>query len=168
MVAQDEAVKAAWAEVENQYQSRLNKVDNLVATVKGYAEHEKSTLTAVIDARSKATQMTINAEDLSPEKIEQFQAAQGQLSQALGRLMMIQEQYPNLKADQQFLKLQDELIGIENRIATAVGRYNKDVQAYNTYVRQVPNNFFANMFGFEVRGTFKAEEGANKAPKVSF
>lgn len=168
LVDQDESVKATWAEVENQYQRRFSLIDNLVATVKGYAAHEQSTLTAVIEARAKATQISVNADDLTPEKIEQFQAAQGQLSQALGRLMMVQEQYPNLKADQQFLKLQDELTGTENRIATARGRYNTAVQGYNSYLRKIPNNIIGSMFGFQVKGTFKAEEGASTAPKVQF
>jgi LemA protein len=168
MVAQDETVKAAWAEVENQYQRRFSLIDNLVSTVKGYAAHESNTLTAVIEARAKATQLTLNADDLTPEKIEQIQAAQGQLSQALGRLMMVQEQYPNLKADAQFLNLQQELTGTENRIATARGRYNTAVQKYNTYIRQIPNNIFAGILGFQVKGTFKAEEGASQTPKVQF
>ncbi|OJU76635.1 MAG: LemA family protein [Bacteroidetes bacterium 47-18] len=168
LVDQDENVKATWAEVENQYQRRFSLIDNLVATVKGYAAHEQSTLTAVIEARAKATQITVNADDLTPEKIEQFQAAQGQLSQALGRLMMVQEQYPDLKADQQFLKLQDELTGTENRIATARGRYNVAVQGYNSYLRKFPTNLLGGMLGFQVKGTFKAEEGASTAPKVQF
>lgn len=168
LVTHDEGVKAAWAEVENQYQRRFSLIDNLVATVKGYAEHEQSTLTAVIEARSKASQVSINSDNLTPEKIAEFQASQGQLTQAMQRLMVVNEQYPNLKADAQFLKLQDELTGTENRIATARGRYNEQVQAYNTYMRGFPTNIFAGILGFQVKGTFAAEAGASTAPKVQF
>lgn len=168
LVTHDEGVKAAWAEVENQYQRRFSLIDNLVATVKGYAEHEQSTLTAVIEARSKASQVSINSDNLTPEKIAEFQASQGQLTQAMQRLMVVNEQYPNLKADAQFLKLQDELTGTENRIATARGRYNEQVQAYNTYMRVFPTNIFAAMLGLQVKGTFAAEAGASTAPKVQF
>lgn len=168
LVTNEEQVKASWAEVENQYQRRNDLIGNLVETVKGFANHEKSTLTAVIEARAKATQMQVDASNLTPEKLEEFQAAQGQLSQALGRLMVVQEQYPNIKADAQFLKLQDELTGTENRVATARQRFNTSVQEYNTHLRQIPNNIFAGMFGFQEKGTFKAEAGAEKAPKVQF
>lgn len=168
LVTNEEQVKASWGEVENQYQRRNDLIGNLVETVKGFANHEKSTLTEVIEARAKATQMQVDASNLTPEKLEEFQAAQGQLSQALGRLMVVQEQYPNIKADAQFLKLQDELTGTENRVATARQRYNTSVQEYNTHLRQIPNNIFAGMFGFQEKGTFKAEAGAEKAPKVQF
>ena len=168
LVTLDEGVKKAWSDVETQYQRRNDLIGNLVETVKGYAKHEQSTLTAVIEARSKASQMQVDASNLNAEQIEKFQAAQGQLTTAMQRLMVVQEQYPQLKADTQFLKLQDELTGTENRIATARGRFNETVQEYNVYARQFPNNIMAGMLGFEVKGTFKAEAGAEKAPEVKF
>jgi len=168
LVTQEEATKSAWGEVENQYQRRNDLIGNLVNTVKGYAAHEQNTLTAVIEARSKATQLTVSADDLTPEKLEQIQAAQGQLSQALGKMMMLQEQYPNLKADASFLKLQDELAGTENRLAVARQRFNNSVQEYNTFLRKMPNSLYAGFLGFKEKAMFKAEEGAKTAPKVEF
>ena len=168
LVNKDEAVKSAWANVQTQYQRRADLIDNLVATVKGAANFEKETLTAVIEARASASKMTLNANDLTPEKIQQFQASQGQLSQALGKLIMVSEQYPELKANQNFLALQDEITGIERRIAFARTSFNDAVQAYNITVRTFPNNLLAGMFGFQSKGMFEAEAGAQKVPKVQF
>lgn len=168
LVTYEEATKGTWGEVENQYQRRNDLIGNLVNTVKGYAQHEQATLTGVIEARAKASQITVNADDLTPEKLQQIQQAQGQLSQALGKLMMLQEQYPNLKADASFLKLQDELAGTENRLAVARQRFNESVQVYNTYLRKMPNKLYAGFLGFNEKGMFAAEEGANKAPEVKF
>jgi LemA protein len=168
LVNKDEAVKSAWANVQTQYQRRADLIDNLVATVKGAANFEKETLTAVIEARASASKMTLNANDLTPEKLQQFQASQGQLSQALGRLMVVSEQYPELKANQNFLALQDEISGTENRIAFSRTSFNDAVQAYNITVRTFPNNLLAGMFGFQSKGMFEAEAGAQKAPKVQF
>jgi len=168
LVNKDEAVKSAWANVQTQYQRRAHLIDNLVATVKGAANFEKETLTAVIEARASASKMTLNANDLTPEKLQQFQASQGQLSQALGRLMVVSEQYPELKANQNFLALQDEISGTENRIAFSRTSFNDAVQAYNITVRTFPNNLLAGMFGFQSKGMFEAEAGAQKAPKVQF
>ena len=168
LVNKDEAVKSAWANVQTQYQRRADLIDNLVATVKGAANFEKETLTAVIEARASASKITMNANDLTPEKLQQFQASQGQLSQALGRLMVVSEQYPELKANQNFLALQDEISGTENRIAFSRTSFNDAVQAYNITVRTFPNNLLAGMFGFQSKGMFEAEAGAQKAPKVQF
>jgi LemA protein len=168
LVNKDEAVKSAWANVQTQYQRRADLIDNLVATVKGAANFEKETLTAVIEARASASKITLNANDLTPEKLQQFQASQGQLSQALGRLMVVSEQYPELKANQNFLALQDEISGTENRIAFSRTSFNDAVQAYNITVRTFPNNLLAGMFGFQSKGMFEAEAGAQKAPKVQF
>lgn len=168
LVNKDEAVKSAWANVQTQYQRRADLIDNLVATVKGAANFEKETLTAVIEARASASKMTLNANDLTPEKLQQFQASQGQLSQALGRLMVVSEQYPELKANQNFLALQDEISGTENRISFSRTSFNDAVQAYNITVRTFPNNLLAGMFGFQSKGMFEAEAGAQKAPKVQF
>ena len=168
LVKKDEAVKSAWANVQTQYQRRADLIDNLVATVKGAANFEKETLTAVIEARASASKITMNANDLTPEKLQQFQASQGQLSQALGRLMVVSEQYPELKANQNFLALQDEIAGTENRIAFSRTSFNDAVQAYNITVRTFPNNLLAGMFGFQTKGMFEAEAGAQKAPKVKF
>jgi len=168
LVNKDEAVKSAWANVQTQYQRRADLIDNLVATVKGAANFEKETLTAVIEARASASKMTLNANDLTPEKLQQFQASQGQLSQALGRLMVVSEQYPELKANQNFLALQDEISGTENRIAFSRTSFNDAVQAYNITVRTFPNNLLAGMFGFQSKSMFEAEAGAQKAPKVQF
>ncbi len=168
LVTLDEDVKAKWGEVENQYQRRSDLIPNLVETVKGYAKHEQATFTAVIEARAKATQMNVNAGDLSPEQIEQFQANQGQLTQALGRLMVVAENYPELKANQNFLALQDELTGTNNRITVARKGFNESVQQYNVKVRTFPNNLLAGMLGFTQKGMFKAEAGAERNPEVKF
>lgn len=168
LVKMDEGVKASWANVENQYQRRSDLIGNLVETVKGAANYEKSTLTDVINARARATSIQVNADDLSPEKLKEFQSAQGELSQALGRLMVVNEAYPELKANQNFLKLQDEIAGTENRIAESRRQFNESVQIYNTETRIFPNNIFAGMMNFKVRGTFTADPGAQKKPEVKF
>jgi len=168
LVPLDENVKKSWAEVQNQYQRRADLIPNLVNTVKGAANFEQKTLTDVIEARAKATQMNVNASDLTPEKIKEFQAAQGQLSQALGRLMMITENYPTLKANENFLKLQDDLSGTENRITVARKDYNSSVETYNTAVRKFPVNMIAGMFNLNMRPTFEADAAAQKAPTVNF
>lgn len=161
-------VKAKWADVQNQYQRRSDLIGNLVATVKGAAAHEQNTLTAVIEARAKATQMTVNADNLTPEKLQQFQAAQGQLTQALGKLMVVSEAYPDLKANQNFLALQDQIEGTENRIATSRKYFNDAVLTYNTKVTNFPTSLVAGSMGFKERPTFEAEPEAQKAPKVQF
>lgn len=168
LVTLDEDVKAKMAQVQTQYQRRSDLIGNLVETVKGAANFEKSTLTEVIQARANATAIKLDPNDLSPEKLKEFQAAQGQLSQALGRLMVVNEAYPELKANANFMKLQDEIAGTENRIAVARKDFNESVQAYNVKTRQFPNNLFAGMMGFKVRGSFEADEEAQKAPKVKF
>ncbi len=168
MVSLDEGVKAKWNQVETQYQRRSDLIPNLVNTVKGAAKFEQSTLTAVTEARAKATQVTVDPDKLTPENIEKFQAAQGQVSQALGRLMMITENYPQLKATEQFRDVSAELAGTENRIAVARKDFNEAVQTYNTKVRSFPTNLTAGIFGFKQKTGFKAEAGAEKAPKVEF
>ena len=168
LVASDEGVQAAWSQVENVYQRRADLIPNLVATVKGYAEHEGSTLQAVIEARSKATQITVDPANLTEEQIARFQAAQGELSQALGRLLAVSEAYPDLKANENFRDLQTQLEGTENRITVERQKFNETAQAYNTAVRTFPANIIAGLFHFEKKGYFKAAEGADVAPKVEF
>ena len=168
MVVSDENVQAAWSQVENVYQRRADLIPNLVATVKGYAEHESSTLENVVAARAKATQVTVDPTNLTEEAIAKFNEAQGELSTALGRLLLIQENYPDLKANQQFIELQAQLEGTENRIAVERQRFNEAARAYNTMIRQFPKNIFAGMFGFEKKPYFEAEESAKTAPKVEF
>lgn len=168
MVTTDENVKSKWGEVQNQYQRRSDLIPNLVSTVKGAAQFEQKTLTDVINARANATSIKIDPKDLTPEKLQQFQQAQGQLSQALGRLMVVSERYPELKANQNFLALQDQLEGTENRITVARKNFNDAVQEYNITVRTFPNNIFAGMLGFQQKGMFQAEAGAEKAPQVQF
>ena len=168
LVSTQESLNKSWANVENQYQRRADLIPNLVETVKGYAKHESSTFEAVVNARSKATQMTIDPTNLTPEKLQEFQAAQGELSAALGRLMMIREAYPDLKANQNFIELQAQLEGTENRITVAREQFNQEVQKYNTLVRQFPKNIIAGLFGFERKPTFEAEKGAEQAPEVKF
>lgn len=168
LVSLDENVKAKWSQVQNQYQRRSDLIGNLVETVKGAANFEKTTLTEVINARAKASSVQVNPENLTPEKLKEFQAAQGELSQALGRLLVVNEAYPELKSNQNFLKLQDELAGTENRISVERKNYNDAVQEYNTKTRQFPNNIFAGMMGFQVKGTFEADAAAQKAPSVKF
>lgn len=168
MVTADEGVQAAWAQVENVYQRRADLIPNLVATVKGYAQHESQTLEDVVAARAKATQVTIDPSNLSEEAIAGFNEAQGELSSALGRLLMIQESYPDLKANQNFSELQAQLEGTENRIATERMKFNETARAYNTLIRKFPDNIIASMFGFEKKGYFEAQAGAETAPKVEF
>ena len=168
LVSTQESLNKSWANVENQYQRRADLIPNLVETVKGYAKHESSTFEAVVNARAKATQMTIDPTNLTPEKLQEFQAAQGELSSALGRLLLLREAYPELKANQNFIELQAQLEGTENRITVAREQYNQEVQNYNTMVRKFPKNIIAGLFGFERKPTFEAEKGAEKAPEVKF
>ena len=168
LVAADEQVSAAWSQVENVYQRRADLIPNLVATVKGYAAHESETLENVIAARSRATQVTVDPSELDTEDIAKFQAAQGELSSALGRLLMITENYPDLKASENFRELQAQLEGTENRIATERMKFNETAKRYNTMMRSFPKNIIASMFGFEKKGYFTAAEGADVAPKVEF
>ncbi|MFT4178182.1 MAG: LemA family protein [Thermomonas sp.] len=166
--SKDEAVKAGWSEVLNQYKRRSDLIPNLVATVKGYAAHEQQVLTAVTEARAKVSQINVNADDA--ESLAKYQAAQGELSQALSRLMMVTEAYPNLKADQQFIGLQTQLEGTENRVTVARGRYIQLVQDYNTYIRQFPVNLTAKLFGHKPKPNFTVENEAQiqDAPTVDF
>ncbi len=157
-----------WADVQSQYQRRADLIPNLVEVVKGVADFEKSTLTAVIQARANATAIKIDPKDLTPEKLQQFQASQGQLSQALGRLMVVSEQYPQLKANENFKDLQSQLEGTENRINVARQGFNEVVTTYNVKVTSFPNNILAGMFGFKEKTMFQAEAGAQSAPKVKF
>ncbi|GAB4253983.1 MULTISPECIES: LemA family protein [Deferrisoma] len=168
LVAAEEAVAKAWADVESTYQRRADLIPNLVETVKGYATHEKEVLTQVTEARSRVGQIRVDARGLAPEAIERFQKAQQGLSGALSRLLAVAERYPDLKANQNFLDLQTQLEGTENRIAVARRRYNEAARAYNTRIRSFPANLFARAFGFEPKPYFQAEEGAEAAPKVKF
>ena len=168
LVKMDEGVGTAWSNVENQYQRRADLIPNLVNTVKGYASHEKETLDAVVTARTRATQMTVSADDLTPEKLQAYQKAQGEVGAALGRLLAITENYPDLKANQNFLELQVQLEGTENRISVERRNFNEAAKSYNTAIRTFPRNLLAGMFGFEKRPYFEAEEGASKAPEVKF
>jgi LemA protein len=168
MVQKDEAVQSAWAQVQNVYQRRMDLIPNLVETVKGYADFEKSTLTAVIEARANATKTTISPERLSPEDLKKFQQSQDGLSSALGRLMVIAEQYPNLKANTNFLELQSQLEGTENRITVERQKFNEVVKDYNQYIRKFPQNILAGMYNFEKKGYFESKAGAEDAPTVKF
>ena len=168
MVQRQESVEAQWAQVENVYQRRADLIPNLVATVKGYAAHEEGTLTAVIEARAKATSITVDPSELDPEDIAKFQAAQDQLSGALSRLLVSVEQYPDLKANENFLALQSQLEGTENRITVERQKFNDRAREYNQYIRMFPRNIIANMFDFEKVGYFKAAAGSEVAPKVEF
>ncbi len=168
LVQQDESVKNAWNKVQSDYQRRADLIPNLVNTVKGEANFEQTTLQNVITARASATQMKVDAKDLTPEKLQQFQAAQGQLSQALGRLLVVSENYPNLRANDAFRGLQAQLEGTENRIKVSRNDFNDAVQTYNVKVRSFPMNMFAGMFGFKEKEGFKAEAGSEKAPEVKF
>lgn len=168
LVTAEEKVSAQWANVESQYQRRADLIPNLVATVKGYAEHEQETLEGVVSARARATQTTVNADQLTPEALQQYQAAQGELTQALGRLLVTVEKYPDLKANQNFLELQAQLEGTENRISVERQRFNTEAKAYNTAIRRFPKNLLASMFGFEQKPYFEALPEAAQAPKVEF
>ena len=168
MVVLEEGVKTAWSQVENQYQRRLDLIPNLVATVQGYASHERETLEGVIEARSKATSVNINPANMSQIGLDQFLAAQNQVNSALSRLMVVVERYPDLKANQNFLELQAQLEGTENRIAVERMRFNETAQKYNTYIRLFPTNIVASMFNFEQKPYFAAQDGADYAPTVDF
>ena len=168
MVSQDEAVGTAWSNVENQYQRRADLIPNLVNTVKGYAAHEKETFDAVVSARAKATQTTVSIDDLTPEKMAAYQRAQGEIGSALSRLLAVTENYPELKANENFQTLQAQLEGTENRISVERRKFNEVPKAYNTSIRRFPRNILAGMFGFEKRPYFEAQEGAEKAPEVKF
>ena len=168
MVKMDEQVQNSWANVETQYQRRADLIPNLVSTVKGYAKHEQQTLEDVVKARSEATQVKVDAEDLTPEKLAAFQKAQSGVSSALGRLLAVAENYPDLKANQNFLELQSQLEGTENRITVARKDFNDTAKSYNQAIRQFPKNILAGMFGFEKKSYFEAEAGSEKAPKVEF
>lgn len=168
LVSMDENVSNAWSNVETQYQRRADLIPNLVSTVKGYAGHEKETLEGVIEARSKATSIKVDADDLTPEKLAAFQKAQGDVTAALGKLLAITENYPDLKANQNFLELQAQLEGTENRITAARSTFNNTAKEFNTAIRRFPKNILAGLFGFEKRAYFEAATGAAEAPKVEF
>ncbi|MES2417008.1 MAG: LemA family protein [Bacteroidota bacterium] len=168
LVKMDEDVKTKWNNVETQYQRRADLIPNLVSTVKGAAKFEQGTLTAVIEARSKASQIKIDPDKLTAENMEKYQAAQGQIGQALSRLMVLTENYPELKATQQFSDLSAQLEGTENRITVARKDFNESVQTFNTKVRSFPTNLTAGLFGFSAKAGFKADAGAQNAPKVEF
>ena len=168
LVEKDEAVATAWSNVETQYQRRADLIPNLVNTVKGYAAHESETLESVIAARSAATSINLTADELTPEKIAEYQAAQQQVRSALGRLIAIAENYPDLKANQNFLELQAQLEGTENRIAVARKEFNEIARTYNVAVRRFPANLVASIFGFEKKAYFEADEAAAQAPVVQF
>ncbi len=168
LVTLEEKVSAQWAQVENVYQRRADLIPNLVATVKGYAEHEKETFTRVTEARAKASSITIDPKNLTPETLQQFEQAQGELSSALSRLLVTVEQYPELKANQNFLELQAQLEGTENRITVERQKFNDTAREYNTSVRSFPRNIFAGLFGFERKPYFESKPGADEAPKVEF
>lgn len=168
MVRMDEAVSGQWAQVENVYQRRADLIPNLVATVKGYASHERETLEAVINARSKASQLTVDPSKLDPAALQNFEQAQGELTSALGRLMVVIERYPDLKANQNFITLQTQLEGTENRITIERQKFNESAKAFNTYIRTFPQNIYANMFSFERKMYFEAVSGAETAPIIDF
>jgi LemA protein len=168
LVSSEENVNNQWANVETQYQRRADLIPNLVNTVKGYAAHEKTTLEAVISARSQATQIKVDAENLTPEKLAQYQKAQGDVTSALGKLLAVSERYPDLKANQNFLELQSQLEGTENRITVARKDFNDAAKDYNVSIRRFPRSIFAGMFGFQKKSYFEAAAGSEVAPKVQF
>lgn len=168
MVELDEQVSSQWSQVENVYQRRADLIPNLVNTVKGYAAHEKETLEGVIEARSKATSVNVNADKLTPETLQQFNQAQEGLSSALSRLMVVVERYPDLKVNQNFLDLQAQLEGTENRITVERMKFNQTTQSYNAYIRKFPRVIYAGWFGFDKKSYFEAQQGAEKAPEVQF
>ena len=166
MVTYQESVSAQWSQVENVYQRRADLIPNLVKVVNMYAMYEKKTLTDVIEARSKATAVNINPEKLDEKSLQAFQKAQDNLSSSIGRLLVVVEKYPELKANQSFLDLQAQLEGSENRIAVERMKFNETAQIYNTYIRKFPKNLYAKLFDFEKKAYFSADKGANKAPKI--
>lgn len=168
LVEKQQSVDQQWAEVENQYQRRSDLIPNLVATVKGYAQHEEQTFERVTEARAKATSVNISAENLNEETLAKFQAAQNELQSALKSLLAVSEAYPDLKANENFRDLQVQLEGTENRIATARGRFTEAVKDYNTSIKKFPTVIYAGWFGFDAKPQFKAVEGAETAPKVEF
>jgi len=168
LVSMEEKVGNSWADVETQYQRRADLIPNLVNTVKGYAKHEQTTLESVVKARSEATQVKVDPENLTAEKMAEYQKAQDGVSSALGRLLMVAENYPDLKANENFLNLQAQLEGTENRISVARRDFNKVAKEYNTSIRRFPRNILAGLFGFEKKSYFEASEGAEKAPEVKF
>lgn len=168
LVEKEQKVNQSWAQVENQYQRRADLIPNLVNTVKGYSTHEQETLTKVTEARAKATSITLDADDLTEENLAKYQEAQNELSGALKSLLAVTEAYPDLKANENFMNLQTQLEGTENRIATELMRYTEAVQDYNTSIKKFPTNIYAGWFGFEEKPQFKAEAGAQKAPEVKF
>lgn len=168
MVMMDEGVTAQWSQVENVYQRRADLIPNLVNTVKGYAAHERETFEAVINARAKATQVTVDPSKLDAAALQNFQEAQSGLSSALGRLMVVMERYPDLKANENFRDLQAQLEGTENRIAVERRKFNETAREFNTYIRKFPQTLFSNLFGFEKKAYFEAEKGAERAPEVQF
>lgn len=168
LVVAQESVSTEWSNVESQYQRRADLIPNLVSTVKGYAAHESQTLESVVAARAKATQMTVDPTKLSAEALADYQRVQGEVGSALGRLMMITENYPDLKANQNFLALQEQLEGTENRIQVARMKFNAVAKEYNTAIRKFPTNILAGIFGFDQKPYFKADESAAQAPKVDF
>ncbi len=168
MVNKQEAVTAQWGQVQNSYQRRADLIPNLVSTVKGYAAHEQETFTEVTEARARATQLNVNPEELTEERLQQYQQAQNQLSASLGKLLMIRENYPELKANQNFLALQDELAGTENRIAVERNRFNEVARDYNQYIRRFPHVIYAGWFGFKTKGYFEADAASQTAPAVNF
>lgn len=168
MVLKQEGVRTAWSQVENQYQRRADLIPNLVATVKGYAEHEKATLEGVVEARAKATQVTVNADELTPEALEAYMATQNNLTQALGKLIALREAYPDLKANENFIALQTQLEGTENRITTERMRFNDTAKEYNTYIKMFPRSIIAKMLGFDAQAYFESAPEAETAPVVEF
>lgn len=168
MVTLEESVTSSWSQVENVYQRRADLIPNLVNTVKGYADFEQETLTQVIEARAKATGVNVNADQLDESSIQQFQQAQQGLSSALSRLMVVVERYPDLKANQNFMDLQSQLEGTENRIAVERRNFNDAAREYNTQIRRFPNNLYAGIFGFDKKAYFEADQGAERAPQVEF
>ena len=168
MVTAEEGVDTAWSQVENVYQRRADLIPNLVATVKGYAQHESETLEGVVNARAKATQITVDPENLTPEALEEFNKAQGELGSALGRLLAVTEAYPDLKANENFKELQAQLEGTENRIATERMKFNETAKEYNTMIRKFPKSILASVFGFDKKPYFEAQAGAEKAPEIQF
>ena len=168
MVEKQEGVRTAWSQVENQYQRRADLIPNLVNTVKGYATHEEQTLTNVIEARAKATQVKVDPDQLTDEALQKYMASQNNLSQALGRLMVVAEQYPELKANENFQMLQTQLEGTENRITTERQRFNETAKEHNIYIRKFPRNIFASILGFKPQAYFESIAGAEVAPVVAF